>query len=72
MRYASPIAGLLLNTSAICNTGFQGSPLLFLILMPVITCGSPLARHREGENKGSDPAVDGVYWYLLRRRHLPP
>ena len=35
--YVTPLAGALLNASAICTTGYERSPFLFLILIPLLT-----------------------------------
>ena len=37
--YLSPIFGFLLNSSVIFTTGFQRSPFLFLVLVPIVTYG---------------------------------
>lgn len=43
LGYLSPISGFLLNASVIFNTGFQRSPFLFLLLVPIVTYG--IERH---------------------------
>ena len=35
--YVTPLVGALLNASAICTTGYQRSPFLFLTLIPLLT-----------------------------------
>lgn len=39
-NFLTPVAGCLLNASVICTTGFQRSPFLFTILIPLLTYGT--------------------------------
>lgn len=36
-EFLTPVAGCLLNAAAICTTGFQRSPFLFVVLIPLLT-----------------------------------
>lgn len=39
-EFLTPVAGCPLNASAICTTGFERSPFLFLVLIPLLTYGT--------------------------------
>ena len=43
LSYLSPVSGFLLNASVIFTTGFQRSPFLFFVLVPIVTYG--IERH---------------------------